>query len=50
MNGENFKLTTYLYLDCPLDVMESRLIERGKISGRLDDNRETIRKRLELFL
>ena len=34
-----------LFFDCPADVMEQRLMERGKTSGRSDDNEETIRKR-----
>ncbi|KAJ3326342.1 hypothetical protein HDV06_000218 [Boothiomyces sp. JEL0866] len=34
---------------CPLDVLENRLLERGKTSGRLDDNIETIRKRFHTF-
>lgn len=34
-----------LFFDCPPDVMEQRLMERGKTSGRSDDNEETIRKR-----
>ena len=34
-----------LFFDCPADVMEQRLMERGKTSGRSDDNAETIRKR-----
>ncbi|KAJ3092247.1 hypothetical protein HK102_009381 [Quaeritorhiza haematococci] len=38
-----------LYFHCPLDVLEQRLLERGKTSGRADDNIETIRKRFETF-
>jgi hypothetical protein len=34
-----------LYFDCPEEVMEARLLDRGKTSGRDDDNIETIRKR-----
>lgn len=37
--------TQVLFFDCPADVMEQRLTERGKTSGRSDDNAETIRKR-----
>lgn len=29
-------------LDCKREVMISRLLERSKISGRVDDNIETI--------
>jgi adenylate kinase len=34
---------------CPLPVLEQRLLERGKTSGRADDNLETIRKRFDVF-
>ena len=34
-----------LFFDCPEDVMVERLLERGKTSGRSDDNEATIRKR-----
>ncbi|KAJ3394771.1 hypothetical protein HDU84_006914 [Entophlyctis sp. JEL0112] len=38
-----------LFFDCPLQVLEARLLERGKTSGRVDDNLETIRKRFRTF-
>lgn len=34
-----------LYLACPQDVMLDRLLDRGKTSGRSDDNADSIRKR-----
>jgi adenylate kinase len=36
-------------LDVPEEELVRRLIERGKHSGRSDDNEETIRKRLAVF-
>jgi UMP-CMP kinase len=39
-----------LFLDCPEDVMESRLLKRGETSGRADDNAESIRKRFKTFV
>lgn len=39
-----------LFLSCPEDVMEKRLLERGKTSGRADDNEESIRKRFRTFV
>lgn len=39
-----------LFYDCPEKVMESRLLERGKTSGRSDDNAESIRKRFRTFI
>ena len=35
--------------ECPEEVMVERLMERGKTSGRVDDNEETIRKRFHTF-
>lgn len=34
-----------LFLDCPQEIMLARLLERGKTSGRSDDNEESIKKR-----
>lgn len=39
-----------LFFDCPEDEMEKRLIERGKTSGRSDDNLESIRKRFRTYI
>ncbi|CAH0049469.1 unnamed protein product, partial [Clonostachys solani] len=39
-----------LFFDCPENVMEERLLERGKTSGRSDDNAESIRKRFKTFV
>jgi adenylate kinase len=38
-----------IYFDVPDEVMTERLINRGKTSGRIDDNQETIAKRLVTF-
>nr|XP_047146804.1 UMP-CMP kinase isoform X2 [Hydra vulgaris] len=34
-----------LYFDCPEEVCVQRIMERGKTSGRTDDNEESLRKR-----
>jgi UMP-CMP kinase len=34
---------------CPLDVLEERILERAKGSGRSDDNLESLRKRFKTF-
>lgn len=47
--NEVAKCTNVLYFTVPDDVMVSRLLERGKTSGRIDDNEETIKKRLQTF-
>ncbi|KAK0734032.1 uridylate kinase [Lasiosphaeria miniovina] len=39
-----------LFFDCPEDEMERRLLERGKTSGRSDDNADSIRKRFRTFV
>lgn len=39
-----------LFYDCPEATMEERLLERGKTSGRADDNEESIRKRFRTFV
>ncbi|XP_076090777.1 uncharacterized protein LOC143062851 isoform X3 [Mytilus galloprovincialis] len=52
--GERFEkevagCTGVLYFEVSDDTMTQRLLERGKTSGRVDDNEETIKKRLETF-
>jgi adenylate kinase len=39
-----------LFFDCPEATMRSRLLERGKTSGRSDDNEATILKRFHTFV
>jgi UMP-CMP kinase len=39
-----------LYLECPEDIMMARLLERGKTSGRNDDNEDSIRKRFKTYI
>jgi len=39
-----------LFFDCPEDVMQERLLNRGKTSGRADDNAESIKKRFKTFI
>lgn len=39
-----------LFYDCNERVMQERLLERGKTSGRADDNAESIRKRFRTFV
>jgi UMP-CMP kinase len=38
-----------LFFDCPEREMERRLLERGKTSGRTDDNLDSVRKRFRTF-
>ncbi|KAL8906062.1 MAG: hypothetical protein Q9207_002246 [Kuettlingeria erythrocarpa] len=39
-----------LFFDCPEEVMQERLINRGKTSGRADDNADSIKKRFRTFV
>lgn len=39
-----------LFFECPEKVMLGRLLERGKTSGRDDDNIESIKKRFRTFI
>ena len=39
-----------LFFECGEDVLQDRLLKRGKTSGRADDNPESIKKRFKTFL
>jgi UMP-CMP kinase len=39
-----------LYLECPEEEMMVRLLERGKTSGRNDDNADSIKKRFQTYI
>lgn len=39
-----------LFFDCPEATMRERLLNRGKTSGRADDNEESIKKRFTTFV
>ena len=49
VTGYDLKVLGVLFYDCPEEVMEARLLERGKTSGRTDDNIESIRKRFHTY-
>jgi len=38
-----------LFFDCPLDKARERILNRGKTSGRADDNEESLKKRFKTF-
>ena len=42
-------ISVMIDLDVPEDELMTRLIKRGKDSGRADDNEETIKKRLHVY-
>ena len=43
------EVSAVLQLEAPEEMLTERLLNRGKTSGRADDNAETIRKRLEVY-
>lgn len=43
------EVSTMLELQVPDEMLIERLVNRGKTSGRADDNEETIRKRLDVY-
>ena len=45
----NTEVSAMLELDVPEEELIARLINRGKTSGRADDNEETIQKRLNVY-
>ncbi len=47
--GSEVIVKDLIYLDCTLETLQRRLLERGKTSGRSDDNIETIRKRFNTY-
>ncbi len=49
LNERGTDVTVMLNLHVENDELISRLLERGKISGRADDNLETIKSRLEVY-
>lgn len=42
-------LPKMLYFECPYEVLEKRILGRGKFSGRGDDNIESVKLRFETF-
>merc|ERR1740121_1107058 len=47
--GDKVDVKFALFFQCSEACMEARLLERGKTSGRADDNAESIRKRFQTF-
>lgn len=49
LNERGHKIAAMIELDVPEEELMKRLINRGKESGRSDDNEETIKKRLDVY-
>lgn len=47
--AKSVNLRSVIYFNCAKQELKRRLIERGKTSGRSDDNEEAIGKRLDAF-
>ena len=47
--GQDAELPTMLYFECPLPVLEKRILSRAKYTGRNDDNIESLRHRFDTF-
>ncbi len=46
---QDVNLRSVIYFQCSQGELKRRLLERGKTSGRADDNEESIVKRLKVF-
>ncbi len=49
LKENNLSITSILCLDVEEESLIERLLNRGKIEGRADDNRETIESRLKVY-
>lgn len=49
LNERGHKIAAMIELSVPEEELMARLINRGKESGRSDDNKETIKKRLNVY-
>lgn len=47
--GDQTELPKMLYLECPFEVLEQRILGRAKYSGRSDDNVESMKLRFDTF-
>ena len=49
LNARGQDVTAMIELDVPEDELMTRLLKRGELSGRADDNEETIKKRFAVY-
>ena len=47
--GDKINFMFIFFIECSVETMKNRISERGKTSGRLDDNLESMKKRLSLY-
>jgi adenylate kinase len=49
LNERGTKVSAVIGLEVPEEELIDRLVKRGQMSGRSDDNEETIKKRLDVY-
>lgn len=49
LDERGHSIAAMIELEVPEEILMERLINRGKMSGRSDDNEETIKKRLDVY-
>jgi UMP-CMP kinase len=47
--GEDVEMPVMLFFECPLPILEERILARGKFSGRSDDNVDSLRLRFNTY-
>jgi adenylate kinase family enzyme len=47
--GDQAYFHSLLFFECTFETLEKRLLQRGKDSGRIDDNIEAIKKRFNTY-
>ena len=47
--GDSFDVSFALFFECSSEILEQRILERAKTSGRSDDNLESFKKRIKTF-
>mmetsp|Transcript_38817 Transcript_38817/g.34506 ORF Transcript_38817/g.34506 Transcript_38817/m.34506 type:complete len:88 (+) Transcript_38817:126-389(+) len=47
--GDSVDVKFTIFYECSFEVMEKRILERAKTSGRSDDNIEALKKRFDTY-
>jgi adenylate kinase family enzyme len=47
--NEEKNMPIMLFFECPIEILEERIMKRAKYSGRSDDNVESLRKRFNTY-
>ena len=46
---DSIEVKKLIFFNCSEEAMTNRIMERAKTSGRVDDNPESIKKRLQVY-